>query len=474
MSSNSDFIRVVLYYNGRKVEGRRSVIFVGEKRPPHIKRNSTVEELHQKIRQKLCLKDNKSITLVTTRLWQSEQYISLQVVDDEDVDMFNMSEEDEHDPTWVMDDDYDDDDEENIAMEDIFLQRCKLRKWGGDHNCLNDHISQDHRQLNSDMIASLTVETIKKKPSVSTALVQERITHSYGFKVSYRKAWYAKQKAMAMLYGDWEESQCCEAFNICKPMIQIDGIHLYEKYKGKLLIATAQDGNNECLPLAFAIVDAVENHPGLLPPHAFNVYCLRYIASNFNQRFINDKLKAALINIGYAPCMVDFERALARIRDTSSQVADWIDGIPKKKWSRAHNVEGRRYGHMTTNLSQSVNRVLKGARNMPITGLVKHMYSRLVHYFAQKVQSASQQVQSDHSYCKNVIDSLTHNESVAIMHNVRIYNVEETVFEVDAGWKRSYSVNLRERSCQCRQFKAFKYPYSHAATAALHIRRNPR
>ncbi|XP_061355333.1 uncharacterized protein LOC133299850 [Gastrolobium bilobum] len=444
MSANSDIIRVVLYFNGRKEEGRCCVIFVGEKRPSPIKRNSTVAELHQKIRQKLCLQDNQMITLVTARLWQCEQYISLQVVDDEDIDMVmeeflnqcrkdflelyvdtttaeevvipmrlvrftspfnesssavpavNMFEEDEHDPTWVMDEEYDEDDEENIAMEDRLLledasasdndeecgrsgtelqplhdlgesrivvhhgttssqvpehpeeaqmaikrylmkehqeaivvestptklsmkccahvQGCpwrvrvikptygenwKVKKWGGKHNCLNDHLSQDHRQLDFDVIAALVVEMIKNESLVAISLVQERITHSYGFKVSYRKAWYAKQKAMAMLYGDWEESyaflpnwceymlpfhqvpftifkqrivllggswlpfvrcfwtfrQCCEAFKFCKPMIQIDGTHLYGKYKGKLLIATAQDGKNECVPFAFAVVE---------------------------------------------------------------------------------------------------------------------------------------------------------------------------------------------------------------------------
>ncbi|XP_061336960.1 uncharacterized protein LOC133284025 [Gastrolobium bilobum] len=293
-------------------------------------------------------------------------------------------------------------------------------------------------------------------------------------------------------------------------MIQIDGTHLYEKYKGKLLIATTQDGNNECVPLAFVVVEgetleawsyflanlrqhvtqthniclisdrhvsilsAVENNPLWQPPHAFHVFCLRHIASNFNQRFRNDKLKASLMNIGYTPCMVDFERSLARFRDTSRQVAEWIDAIPKEKWSRAHDLDGRRFGHMTTNLAESINRVLKGARNMPITGLVKFTYSRLVQYCVERGQSACRQLESGHSYCKNVIESLTHNESVATMHIVRTYNVDETVFEVDAGFERTYAVNLAARTCQCGQFKAFKYPCSHAVAAALSIRRNYR
>ncbi|XP_061363229.1 uncharacterized protein LOC133306869 [Gastrolobium bilobum] len=355
---------------------------------------------------------------------------------------------------------------------------------------------------------------IKSEPSVSISLVQERITAKYGFQVSYRNAWYAKQKTMAIMYGDWEESyaflprQCCEAFKFAKLVIQIDGTHLYGKYKGKLLVATAQDGNNECLPIIFAIVEGktleawdyflinirahvttmsniclisdrhrsiisvVENNPNWQPPNAYHVFCIRHIASNFNQKFRNEDLKRMLKNLGYTPAMVDFERNLASFRESSPQIAEWIDAIPKEKWSRAYDIEGRRYGHMTTNLAESVNRVLKGPRNMPITALVKHTYSRLVAYFVERGTNVVAQLQSTHHHSKVVVELVKKNQVDATGHHVRAYNVEHTVFEVDAGWERSYSVNLPQRFCQCGKFKAFKYPCSHAVAAALSVRQS--
>lgn len=53
----------------------------------------------------------------------------------------------------------------------------------------------------------------------------------------------------------WAFGPCIEAFNRCWPIIQIDGTHLYEKYRGKLLIDTSVDSNGHLLPLAFAVVD---------------------------------------------------------------------------------------------------------------------------------------------------------------------------------------------------------------------------
>ncbi|XP_061356484.1 uncharacterized protein LOC133300919 [Gastrolobium bilobum] len=229
-------------------------------------------------------------------------------------------------------------------------------------------------------------------------------------------------------------------------------MHLYGKYKGKLLVATAQDRNDECSPIAFAIVEgetleawdyflvnirahvtemsniclisdnhrsiisAVENNRNWLPPNAYHVFCIRHIASNFNQKFRNEDLKRTLKNLGYTPAMVDFERGLARFRETSPQIAEWIDAIPKEKWSRAYVVERRRYMHMTTNLAESVNTVLKGARNIPITALIKHTYSRLVHYFVTRGTSVDISIRIPNQVFEH------HTKSIQILTGKKVYN----------------------------------------------------
>ncbi|XP_025661277.1 uncharacterized protein [Arachis hypogaea] len=115
----------------------------------------------------------------------------------------------------------------------------------------------------------------------------------------------AKQKAIAQIYGDWEESYnliprwiievqiymsrtiamlrtshvragnttdgtrvffhrlfltfppCDEAFKYYKSLISTDGIHLYGKYGGTLLMAIAQDENSNILLVAFGLVEGV-------------------------------------------------------------------------------------------------------------------------------------------------------------------------------------------------------------------------
>jgi len=46
-----------------------------------------------------------------------------------------------------------------------------------------------------------------------------------------------------------------------------------------------------------------------------------------------------------------FQAKLLAMQADFPQVADWLDQIPKSKWTQAYD-EGKQYGHMTTNLKK--------------------------------------------------------------------------------------------------------------------------
>ena len=58
-----------------------------------------------------------------------------------------------------------------------------------------------------------------------------------------------------LCYVYWAFAPCIAAFQYCRPVISIDGTHLYGKYKGVLMIAMTIDANQKVLPIAFAVVD---------------------------------------------------------------------------------------------------------------------------------------------------------------------------------------------------------------------------
>ena len=54
------------------------------------------------------------------------------------------------------------------------------------------------------------------------------------------------------VFGSFETS--IKGFKVCRSLIQIDGTFLYDKYKGKLLIATSINANGQTFPFVFAII----------------------------------------------------------------------------------------------------------------------------------------------------------------------------------------------------------------------------
>ncbi|XP_074318347.1 serine/threonine-protein phosphatase 7 long form homolog [Silene latifolia] len=57
----------------------------------------------------------------------------------------------------------------------------------------------------------------------------------------------------------WAFKPCIDGLEHCRPILSIDGTHLYGKFKGTILTAMSIDANNQIFPVAFAIVEASKN-----------------------------------------------------------------------------------------------------------------------------------------------------------------------------------------------------------------------
>ncbi|XP_057760880.1 uncharacterized protein LOC130981298 [Arachis stenosperma] len=295
-----------------------------------------------------------------------------------------------------------------------------VRRYNGANTCLTTSISSDHRQLNYHVICARIYPLVRVDSAVTIKVLQEATESTYGFRPSYRKVWKAKQKAVAQIYGDWEESYTKFPWWIlgmqatmdgtCKPLISVDGTHLYGKYGGTLLLAIAQGGNSNILPVAFALVEGenveswtfflsylrqhVTPQEGTLvisdrhnsikaaleapdcgwkPPHAYRAYYIRHVAANFALSFKGQDARRMLVNVAYAKTEAEFEYWFDIMRNENPAMCDWANRLKYDKWTQ-HQDGGRRFGHMTTNIFECVNSVLKGTRNLPVTALVKSTY----------------------------------------------------------------------------------------------------
>ena len=129
--------------------------------------------------------------------------------------------------------------------------------------------------------------------------------------------------------------------------------------------------------------------------------------------------------------------------------ATWIEGTPKNKWTRAYDVEGRRWGHMMTNLAECINSVLKGVKFLPILGLVKATFYRLNHYWVERAKTTHAQMMSGDVFSEDARKKLAacvHRASVCTVqsfdHRSSAFEVQEPHDPSNYQFRRCCKVNL--------------------------------
>ncbi|XP_057723350.1 uncharacterized protein LOC130939248 [Arachis stenosperma] len=436
----------------------------------------------------------------------------------------------------------------------------EVKRYNGPHTCLATSISSDHRSLDYHVISAFIMPMVRADASVSIKVLLNATAAHFGFRPTYRRVWMAKQKSIALIYGDWDESYndlprwvlgvqltmpgsvavlktspvrvggqvdesqayfhrlfwtfppCIEAFRHCKPLISIDGTHLYGKYGGTLLIAIAQDGNSNILPVAFALVEGenaeswtfflshlrqhVTPQPGLLvisdrhngikaaleapdggwlPPSAYRAFCIRHVAANFALTFKGKDARRLLVNAAYAKTEVEFDYWFDILRSEDPAMCEWANRIDYSLWTQ-HRDEGRRFGHMTTNISECVNSILKGVRNLPVASLVKATYCRLAELFVRKGREAEAQMGTGQQFSQHLVKCIEANMKTARCFTVTLYdrdNSEFTVAETTPTGSFSlgtYRVSLASRTCDCGYFQALHFPCQHALACCAYSR----
>ena len=127
---------------------------------------------------------------------------------------------------------------------------------------------------------------------------------------------------------------------------------------------------------------------------AYHRTCMRHLASNFMTHFQDKLLKNLVCRAALATTQRKFNRHMVMIERINSEAQQLLEAIPLELWELSHD-GGRRYGIMTTNISEVFNSVLKGTRNLPITALVQLTFFRLNSYFVARREQGDNRLTSD-------------------------------------------------------------------------------
>ncbi|RYR50320.1 hypothetical protein Ahy_A07g036914 isoform A [Arachis hypogaea] len=125
-------------------------------------------------------------------------------------------------------------------------------------------------------------------------------------------------------------------------------------------------------------------------------------------------------------------------------------GIPCQQHDLAYD-GGYRWGHITTNLSVEGAR---GARNLPVTILVKVTFYRLNELFTRKRAKAESRVRAGHLFSESVTEKIQKNLIAVGNIMVSCFDRQNEVFKVrEMSSGVEYAVDLHRRQCDCGEFK---------------------
>ncbi|XP_028062213.1 uncharacterized protein LOC114265585 [Camellia sinensis] len=169
-----------------------------------------------------------------------------------------------------------------------------IRTLHDEHTCGAAVRTSKNLRMSSNLVASLIVNEVRGNPQTCPIDVVRQFTDQYGLTITYNLAWLGVEKARTTTFGDFSMSYyeiqwymdivmstnpgsylhldynhqsgwfkrffvafnaSIQEFRHCHPLLLIDRTFMKEKYKGTLLTATANDGNQGFFPLAMAIVN---------------------------------------------------------------------------------------------------------------------------------------------------------------------------------------------------------------------------
>jgi len=118
------------------------------------------------------------------------------------------------------------------------------------------------------------------------------------------------------------------------------------------------------------------------------------------------------------------------IREDNPEAATWVDQIPREQWCLAYD-QGRRWGHVTTNLAKAINYILKKTRNLPISSIVLVTYTRCNTYFTKRGRQIIAMVSDSHVYSEYATNFLQDANSKLNTHYVNEFDRNTTRFRLE-------------------------------------------
>lgn len=296
--------------------------------------------------------------------------------------------------------------------------------------------------------------------------------------------------------------QSQSSFIQMRKFVALDGTFLKARFVQTLLLAVGIDANNNVLILAWAVVESEnksswvwflnnlkqaipqvmvatvisDRDKGLLAAeevlgaNVTRLICCFHLKSNFCKRY--GRVVGHFWPIANSKTMAQFNAHMDELRAVYPAAADYLSEIELSSWVTAFYT-GPYYGQKTSNIVESMNRVLKGDRELSILDLLNEIWSYTMEQRFKRATQANgllergEQLHTD--YC---MQKLQESKQWSLKNEVRMASPTRGI--VMQANQKTYAVDLLLRTCTCGHFQANGIPCGHAYSCIKSVGQRPR
>ncbi|XHG07747.1 hypothetical protein AWENTII_013014 [Aspergillus wentii] len=282
------------------------------------------------------------------------------------------------------------------------------------------------------------------------------------------------------------------AYEHCRQFLTVDRAPWKTKWDFSLLVAATMDGNNQVLPIAWAVMPGeteddwrwflnslLRAFPKIhdpstvlmcdprLPieaamqkelPAVSHIHCCEHLSQMLMDKFRPaEEVRKQFWKAARAESEAKFEQAVTQIRDDKAR--RWIQSIPPAKWAK-FAIPAPRYDQLTSTLLDSLNFLWLNTRNMPILRSLYFIWLNITDRFHQCREYKFKR--SSSTLTDFAQDYITRQKQLSrTFHAVASSQDQFTVFKNAMG----YVVDIPTGTCSCFEWQDLKLPCRHALAA---------
>ncbi|KAK9282077.1 hypothetical protein L1049_004989 [Liquidambar formosana] len=399
-------------------------------------------------------------------------------------------------------------------------------------------------RASNKLLTSIVKEKLRDTPNFKPREIADEIKRDFGIELKYSQAWRGIEAAKEELQGSYKEAYnqlpwLCEklveknpgsvatlitredlsfhrlfvAFhaslhgfqNGCRPLLFLDSLTLKSKYPSELLTATALDGNDGIFPVAFAIVNVVnddgwywfleqlksafsriqritfvaDRQMGLRQSissifgNSYHGYCLHRLTEDLKEglkgQYPQEVLRmiiAHFYDAAYATTVDGFKKCVGSIENISQEACEWVLQSEPEHWANAL-FEGSRYNHIRSDIGGPFYSWVTELPTLPIVQIIDSMHGKMMELIYNC------RVDSD-QWSTRLIPSLEDKLQKQIIgaSSLQVLFAPSNCFEVRDGLSAINVVDIDRWDCSCREWQITGFPCLHAVAVLQRIGRN--